>query len=231
MFYVCRSKSCRFLVDGKGREGGSENNCPECLVLASRLQQSLDSIAQPEVSQDSTRKKRGRPKGSKTKQDPEDESQSQPKKTVKTEKEQPEIPETENEEVGSFQDDSEDYSPPPDSIKKPKFQSPPAPKLAKHFCPHDSCSARFVTLQQMKTHLAGHDFLHCGRPAVICTNPRCSSVFHSQQELVDHLSVHRDKRHVCSVCSKSFSTKQDLKIHTRTHSGKTLNLSPLILLY
>ena len=122
----------------------------------------------------------------------------------------------------SFQDDFVDNSPPPDNIK---FQSPPIPKSAKHFCPHDGCSARFVTLQQMKTHLAGHDFVHCGRPGVICPNPRCSSVFHSQQELEEHLPTHRDKRHVCSVCSKAFSTKQDLKIHSRTHSGKNLEPS------
>ena len=77
MFYFCRSKSCRFLVDRQEGEGGSGNNCPECLILASSLQQSLNIIAQPEVTQDSTRKKRGRPRGPKTKQDPEADGQNQ----------------------------------------------------------------------------------------------------------------------------------------------------------
>ena len=220
---ICRSKRCSFIVDREEGEGGSGRNCPECVILGSGLQGSLNIIAQPqpEATQESPRKKRGRPKGSKTKQDLEDEDQE--KEAVKFKKEKSEIQNSEVDDMESFQDDSEDYSPPPDNIKKPKFQSPPIPKSAKHFCPHDSCSARFVTLQQMKTHLAGHDFVHCGRPGVICPNPRCSSVFHSQQELEEHLPTHRDKRHVCSVCSKAFSTKQDLKIHSRTHSGKTFH--------
>ena len=166
-----------FIVDRQEGEGRPRSNCPECVILASCLQDSLNINAKPEVTQESPRKRRGRPKGSKTKQDPEDEDQQ--KKVVKSPKEQPEIQpviQSENPEVEdmeSFQDDSEDYSPSPDSIKKPKFQAPPLPKPAKH----------------------------------------------------------RDKRHVCSVCSKSFSTKQDLKIHSRTHSGKTFHPSALILQY
>ena len=175
MLYVCRSKRCGFIVDSQEGEGGrgSGSSCPECVILASCLRDSLNIIAQPEVTQESPRKKRGRPKGSKTKQDPEDDDQH--KKVVKSQKEPPEIqPENpEVEDMESFQDDSEDYSPSPDSVKKPKFQAPPLPKPAKH----------------------------------------------------------RDKRHVCSVCSKSFSTKQDLKIHSRTHSGKTFPPSALILQY
>ena len=76
MFYVSRSKGCRFVVDRQEGEGGCGANCPECVVLTSRLQQSLNVLPQSEVTQqDSNRKKRGRPKGSKTKQDPPDDDQ------------------------------------------------------------------------------------------------------------------------------------------------------------
>jgi len=216
---VYRSKSCGFIIDREesveGGNGVCSNNCPECVILASCLLDTLDIKPGHKVSHG--KKKRGRPKGSRTKHSIENVNEL--KKTVKIEEsiKRGEVKvEVEGEECDNFEDDSEDYS--PELMKKPKIQSP-ITKSAKHFCPHDSCSLVFVSLQQMKSHLESHEFVNCGRAAVMCSSPRCSAVFHSDEELLDHLPSHSEKKHSCSICSKSFGTKQDLKIHSRTHSG------------
>jgi len=217
---VYRSKSCGFIIDREesveGGNGVCSNNCPECVILASCLLDTLDIKPGHKVSHG--KKKRGRPKGSRTKHSIENVNEL--KKTVKIEEsiKRGEVKvEVEGEECDNFEDDSEDYS--PELMKKPKIQSP-ITKSAKHFCPHDSCSLVFVSLQQMKSHLESHEFVNCGRAAVMCSSPRCSAVFHSDEELLDHLPSHSEKKHSCSICSKSFGTKQDLKIHSRTHSGE-----------
>ena len=192
-----------FILDRHtGVEGAS---CKECDLLTSSLLQS----ASPAL-----RKKKGRLRGSKRPLNIEEEEY----------KDQTELGITEEEdedweaELDDNLNDPEDYF--PENFKKPKIQSPSTQRTAKHFCPHDGCTLVFTTIQQMKTHLQSHDFVHCGRSAVICSSSRCSAVFHSQEELQEHLLGHNDKKHSCSICSKSFSTKQDLKMHSRTHSGE-----------
>ena len=208
-----RSRSCGFIV---GQEVGAGVLCPECVILASFLLQTPavktdDSMAMEES--DSLKKKRGRPKGSKRKLKQEDSIKDKSEEEKSEDKDE----DWQDEDVDTYHDDSEDYL--PDKVT-PKAPPPSQPKTAKHFCPHDGCSLVFVTLQQLKVHLEGHDFVHCGRPAVMCSHARCASVFHSQEELKDHLPSHNERKHSCSVCPKSFTTKQDLKIHSRTHSGK-----------
>ena len=181
------------------------SSCPECVLLASGL---LDT-ASPVL-----RKKRLGPRVTRRPLIMKEEEY----------KDQTELGTTEEQydnweaQLDDNLNDSEEYL--PESFKKPKIESQSIPRAGKHFCPHDSCSLVFTTILQMKTHLACHDFVHCGRSALICTSSRCSAVFHSQEELQEHLLGHNDKKHSCPICSKSFTTKQDLKMHSRTHSGE-----------
>ncbi|XP_037884602.1 LOW QUALITY PROTEIN: uncharacterized protein LOC119634460 [Glossina fuscipes] len=85
-------------------------------------------------------------------------------------------------------------------------------------CPH--CCDRFVHVNSLKRHirLAHSDKFDYVEP-MEC--PICKQVF-SKASMKSHMATHStESQYDCTICSKSFSTKWNLKIHSWVHANRT----------
>ena len=57
-------------------------------------------------------------------------------------------------------------------------------------------------------------------PPKISPCPVCGKIFSQHGYLTMHMRVHREKQYECSYCSKKFTFKKSLEIHTRSHTGE-----------
>merc|ERR1719203_1226739 len=86
------------------------------------------------------------------------------------------------------------------------------------------CSSRFITKLGLKRHIS---YVHRKNIENIC--PKCGKTYYSISLLKDHiLYVHEGKpkpKFKCSLCEKSYGTKQVLENHMSVHEGKIFQCS------
>ncbi|OCH96521.1 hypothetical protein OBBRIDRAFT_765331 [Obba rivulosa] len=91
-----------------------------------------------------------------------------------------------------------------------------------HTCDEPGCNKRFWTTQ----HLRVHSELHKGEKPFKCMEPSCDAAFPKHHQLRDHFCFAHcppgTKSYICQHhgCTKSFTTNQKLRAHTKTHDEK-----------
>ena len=72
----------------------------------------------------------------------------------------------------------------------------------------------------LEKHMKIHDETDSafGRDELECVD--CGKVFKSMLHLRSHSRIHMDRKFLCDICAKSFSTKTKLRTHRMTHTGE-----------
>ena len=77
-----------------------------------------------------------------------------------------------------------------------------------------TCSKKLSTAKTLRQ----HEKIHTGDRKLAC-GFNCSKRFKDRSELNAHMEIHKDERHKCSYCEKSFSKKVVLDAHIKSHLG------------
>ena len=82
-------------------------------------------------------------------------------------------------------------------------------------CPEEGCRQLLETVEQFRDH---QTTAHLG--SLVCLEEGCLMKFPSAEELEAHTRRHKgEKPFSCSECKKEYSTRQDLRLHYRKHTG------------
>eukprot|EP00794_Sanderia_malayensis_P016730 gene16732-18425_t len=81
-------------------------------------------------------------------------------------------------------------------------------------CPVEGCGAEFATSQKLESHKKKSHEIKSFR----CREDNCKAVLESVEMLNEHILSHG--KHKCSECSKTFTKKSLLDIHTRSHTNE-----------
>ena len=90
------------------------------------------------------------------------------------------------------------------------------PEADKKVCPNEGCQSKFITQEQLNTHLR----LICQKGADIpCQHQDCDKKFKNKQQMLAHFVVHTDeaKKWFCEECQKQLKSKQSFNNHMQMH--------------
>ena len=106
------------------------------------------------------------------------------------------------------------------STSKSSSTSSNGTKKKIHICPAPNCTKEF----KYKSHLERHMASHSKSKPFKC--PTCKKSFGHQYYLQDHIRYNhikdgaKDRKHICSICNKTFRLKINLTNHYRIHTGE-----------
>ena len=90
------------------------------------------------------------------------------------------------------------------------------PDSDKKACPNEGCQAKFITKEQLSTHLK----LICQKGADIpCKHQDCEKMFKNNQQMLAHFIIHTEqaKNWFCEECDKQLKSKQSYNNHMQMH--------------
>jgi uncharacterized Zn-finger protein len=95
--------------------------------------------------------------------------------------------------------------------------------LFKFRCTKQDCAMTFIREEYLKKHVLVYHTSKIKKPYKCTTRTECIEkriAFRTEGELNQHLKRHGPKKHVCTLCKKSFAMKSYLKAHYRSHTGE-----------
>jgi uncharacterized Zn-finger protein len=88
-------------------------------------------------------------------------------------------------------------------------------------CPEEGCRRLLETTEEFVAHQGAE---HPG--SLVCPEAGCLQRFDTAEELAMHAGRHGGERPFrCSECQREYSTRQDLRLHFRKHTGRSFSLA------